>query len=233
MTIKSFPLKENDYQYQNGAYIEAIISVREKDGPMNSSQPLLQLKINPTNKEGKLFDGTIEKYGNKDYSILSHTDKETTAQRTAEIATPFPRWAWQDGIGIENSEDNFNSLLKSYKEIWNALSQGDINQVKSLYTPAAQEFAAAYHYKDENEGHRIMNTGGMINESEWTLGDIEKFLQKREYVMNIYANGLLAEIIDTKDNKSPIMYLNSSDRIISFQKFSFYKNQNNEWVMIR
>lgn len=30
LTIKSFPLKENEYQYKTDAYIEAIISVREK-----------------------------------------------------------------------------------------------------------------------------------------------------------------------------------------------------------
>lgn len=225
LTIKSFPLKEANYQYQVRAYIEAIISVREKDGPMNSSKPLLQLKLNPTHQQDKLLDGTIEEYGNNNASVLNHANNTSIAQRSAIISSPFPQWAWQDGVDIENTEDNFNSLLKLYKEIWRSLNQSDINQVKIHYAPAAKEFATAYHYNDENEGHRIMNTGGMINENEWTLGDIEKFLQKREYIINIYANGLLAEIIDTKDKKSPIMYLNPSSRIISFQKFGFYKNK--------
>lgn len=232
LTIKSYPLKEDEYQYQNGAYIEATISVREKNAPINNSMPLLQLKLNPEFKPEKLLNGTIEELGNTNYSILKHDTKETLAQRSAEIITPYPRWAWQDGKTIENTQENFSSLLEVYKKIWNALNNGDIDKVKSYYSPAASEFATAYHYSDESEGHRIMNTGGLINDNDWKLGDLDKLLQKFDYRLDIFGNNKLVHIVDQKE-RSPIVYLNKHVKMLNIQTFGFYKNQNNEWVMIR
>ncbi len=233
LTVKSFPLKANNNQYLDGAYVEAIISVREKDAPVNNNKAIIQLKLNPTNPDNKLLEGTLSDAGDNDAIILNHNKNLTIVKRSTNIESPFPRWAWQDGQLIDDSEKNFSDLLKKYKQVWSALNSKDINVIHSLYDTAATDFAAAYHYKNKSDGHRIMNTGGMINESEWNLGDIEKFLTKRKYIMRIYANGLLAEIVDTKDKKSPVMYLNPTNRIISFQKFGFYKNKNNEWIMIR
>jgi len=233
LTVRSFPLDEGGGQYQKEAHIEAIISVREKDGLPNEGKPLLQIKLNPTNAAGQLLEGSDAEYGDKDAVVLDHTEKQTIAERRTAIQSPFPRWAWQDGQVIEDTPENFDSLLAVYKEIWAALNEGDKARVQALYDPAAQEFALAYHYQDKKHGHRIMNTGGLINDDEWFLGDMEKLLSKREYEIRRYGNGLLAGIFDVQDKKSPIMYLNKKVRLISFQKFGFYKNKAGEWVMIR
>jgi len=174
----------------------------------------LQLKLNPENSDDKLLDGTLAGVGSKTAILLSHSDKQTTAERRTRIKSPFPRWAWQDGQIIEDMPEIFNTLLEKYKEVWDALNARDENKVRELYDSAAQEFAIAYHYQDKKHGHRIMSTGGMINDDDWRLGNIEIFLNKRTY--KIYANGLMASIFDTKDKKFPIYGLLAKHRNTSF-----------------
>jgi len=233
LTVKSFPVEDNGYQYQEGAYIEVTITVREKNAPLNSGESILHLKLNPTNVEEKILDGTFSNIGGKSATILTHNDKQTMAERRAEIKSPFPRWAWQDGQVIEDTAENFTGLLEKYKEIWEALNSGNVEKITRLYDPAAQEFSWAYGYKDKKNGHRIMNTAGLVGDDEWVLGSIEKILSKRTYKIEIYGNGLIANILDTQYKKSPIAYLNPNNGLVSFQKFGFYKNKAGEWVMIR
>ena len=233
LTVKSFPLESNGYKYQKGAYIEATITVREKNEPLNSGEAILHLKLNPTNVKEKILDGTSSNVGGEPAIVLTHSDKQITVERSAGIKSPFPRWAWQDGQVIEDTPENFNSLLEKYKEIWKALNSGSVDEITRLYDMAAQEFAWGYGYKDKKNGHRIMNTAGFFGDDEWVLGDIEKVLAKRTYKIRIYGNGLMAKILDTQYRKSPIAYLNPTNGLVSFQKFGFYKNKAGEWIMIR
>ena len=231
LSIRTFPLENG--QYDKNAYIEAKITVNEKNGPLNAAVPVLQLQITPTHDADKLFDGTEEKLGDTPAKLIKHTDTETLAEHSVHIQSPYPRWAWQDGQTIENTEENYNSLLEKYKEIYQALKDEDKEQVFQLYEPAAKEFTAAYNYNDTKHGHRLMNTGGHIGDTNWVIGDINKFLSKREYKLYIIANGKLAYLGDLQNQRSPIIYLNPNARITSSQKYLFYKNNNGEWVMIR
>ena len=232
LTVKSFPLDKDSNKYEENAYIEATITIREKDAPLNQNKPVLQLKINPNNPDNSLFNGTLSEIGDTKEIILTRNDKQILVERRTNIKSPFPRWAWQDGLTIENNTENFDSLLEEYKKIWLALNSNEIKNVTPLYDLAAQEFATAYHYNDKQQGHRIMNTGGLIGDDEWKLGSIDNFLKKFTYHIEIHANGKMAQLIDEK-NRSPIVYLSRKAKIINVQKFSFYKNKNNEWMMIR
>lgn len=232
LTVKSFTFEEDGYKYIEGAYVEVIISVREKNGALNENQTILQLKLNPAATEDKLLENTLSEYGDNDAVVLSHNEKQTVVERRINIKSPFPRWAWQDGQTIENTPDNFNSLFEVYKEIWNALDSGEKDKIRELYDPAAQEFATAYHYQDKKHGHRIMNTGGLVNDKDWGLADINKLIGKMKYKIDIYANGKIAQIID-QDKRTPIVYYNKNVKMLNIQKFGFYKNKAGEWIMIR
>ncbi len=232
LTVKSYPLKNSSNGYEEGAYIEAIISVREKGEAIGNTKPIIQLKINPTQTEDKLLSGTISGPDNKSATIISHNKNMTVASRSSEIKSPFPRWAWQDGLSIDNTSENFEHLLEKYKEIWTALNNNDMGKTKSLYDPAAKEFSQAYYYNDNQHGHRIMNTGGLMGDDEWVLADIKQLIGKMKYKLNIYANGKIANIID-QDQRTPIVYLNTKVKALNIQKFGFYKNKSGEWIMIR
>ncbi len=232
LTIRSFTFEEDGYKYKEGAHVEAIISVGEKGAPLNETTTLLQLKLNPTNLKESLLENTLIEYGDKKAVVLLHHEKETLVERRTHIKSPFPRWAWQDGEIIDDTPKNFNSLMAVYKEIWGALNDGDKARVRELYDPAAQEFASAYHYQDKKHGHRIMNTGGLINDDDWALGDINKVINKINYHIDIYADGRLGQILDPS-NRTPIIYLNKNVKMLNIQKFGFYKNKAGEWIMIR
>jgi len=232
LSIRSFPLEEDGGQYRDGAYIEASITIREKTASQSENKPVLHLKLNPTQEKAELVRGSLPNLGDKPL-LHVQTDQQTVISRRAQIQSPFPRWAWQDGQTIEDTPDNFNSLLEKYKEIWTALNTGDKAKVFSLYDVAAQEFAQAYYYSDKKEGHRLMETGGLIGDDSWGLGGIDVRIKKKKYTMQIYGNKKLARIIDEKGNESLVTYLNKNVRMVNFQKFGFYKNKNGEWIMIR
>ena len=232
LSIRSFPLDEDGGKYRDDAYIEASITIREKTASQSENKPVLHLKLNPTQEKEELVRGSISNLGDKP-RLHVQTEHQTVISRRAQIQSPFPRWAWQDGQTIEDSTDNFNSLLEKYKEIWAALNDGNKSKVFELYDAAALEFAQSYYYSDKQEGHRLMDTGGFVGNNEWGLGNINKIIQKRKYRLNIYANGNIANIVDQNNHQSLITYLNRKARITSKQKFGFYKNQNGEWIMIR
>ena len=137
-----------------------------------------------------------------------------------------------DGEIIQNTPENFNSLLEKYKEIWTELNNENIDKIYEIYNSTAKEFATAYYYDDLQQGHRIINTNDLIGDKDWKLGSFENFIEKFNYKLDIYANGKLAQIIDSK-NRSPIVYLSRKAKIVNIKKFGFYKNKNNEWIMIR
>jgi len=232
LTIRSFTFEEDGYKYKEGAYIEAIIFTRKKNTHLNDGQVILQLKLNPTNTDDKLLENTLSDYDDRKAVVLSHDEKQTVVQRSTNIKSPFPRWAWQDGQVIGDTPENLKSLFEVYKNIWSTLNSGEMDKIRELYDSAAQEFAGAYHYQDKKHGHRVMNTGGLVNDSDWGLADINKLIGKMKYKLDIYANGRVVQIID-QDNRTPIVYYNKNVKMLSVQKFGFYKDNTGEWIMIR
>lgn len=229
--IRTFPLEEHGNKHNTDASVDATLVIHEKDTPVSKGQPLLHLRLNPANSENNLMDGSNAEYGEAPL-VFSHSNTQSIAGRQVTIQSPFPRWAWQDGQIIENTAENYASLLEKHKEIWAVLEQENKEKIFSIYAPAAKEFATAYHYENIESGHRLMDTGNFFGKQDWQLGDITQVLETGEYHLLIHANGLMAKIID-KYHKSPIVYLNPESELLSFQKFGFYKNKNGEWVMIR
>jgi len=230
--INAFTLKKDDNEFRDGSYVDVTLSVNNENAPLGNSTPILHLKINP-NLEGDFLSQTKNPINISKPEIISNEERLKSARIEVKIDSPFPRWSWQDGKTIENNQENFDTLLEKYKEIHQALNRKDNQHVYQLYDATASEFSAAYNRSDVSDGHSIISTGELMNDSDWKLGSIDLILTKREYELDIYANGKLARIIDNFKKESLITYINPADRLTSFQKFAFYKNNNNEWVMIR
>jgi hypothetical protein len=126
-----------------------------------------------------------------------------------KIQSPYPRWAWQDGVNIEDNKENYDSLVEKYKEVYTALKNEDMSRIHETRKVAALEYAHAYNYDDVEYGYDIMNAGGYIDEDGWVLGDINLILAKRKYHFEIFANGKLARLVDSKNNPSLITCLNT------------------------
>jgi len=233
LTIKTFPLDENNNQENKNSYVEAIISINGRNAPLNASKPVLKLIIHPSSNEDNILTGNNNDFGDSSAKIINHSDDTIIAERSIHIDSPYPRWAWQDGETITDSQENYDSLLDKYKEIYQALKQDNKEEIHKIYAAAAQEYANSYNYQDIKDGFRIMSAGELAEDNDWVLGDINLILSKRKYHLDIYAHGKLARILDYKNNPSLITYLNKNVKMVSYQKFGFYKTSDGKWIMIR
>ncbi|MDH5777105.1 MAG: hypothetical protein OEZ33_02735 [Gammaproteobacteria bacterium] len=84
LRIKSFPLEKDGYQYRENARVEVIISKRDKSNTTIKNIPVFQLKVNLTNSEEKLFQGSEPELGNKPV-VEQHTEKQIIVSRTGNI----------------------------------------------------------------------------------------------------------------------------------------------------
>lgn len=234
LSVKVVPLNGEESLFVDMKSVDVKLVVREKDAPLNQYQTLVHIKMSSFDQKDQLFKGSDSDSGIGPVQLIDYSDKQIIAARKVNIDSPFPRWAWQDGAMIENNDENLISLVDEYKKIYVALKNENTTEIRELYKEAAREYAAAYHYKDVAQGHRIMNTGSLVGNQEWVLGDVQKLLDKGvKFDLDVSADGKLARLIDDRGIEGFLVYLNRKERMVAYQKFWFYKNKENEWVMIR
>jgi hypothetical protein len=216
------------------AAVSVSLLVREKGAPTDKYEAISDLLIAPGRERNEVLSSSHGLPRNSDPELVRLTEGELIAQRHVAIKSPYPRWQWQDGVIIENDEESYSSLVNEYAKIYEALKSEDMKRIKSLYGEAAKEYAAAYHYTDADHGHRIMETGSYAGKREWILGDIQHNFDKNvSFHLDVYANGKLARLVDERGEETFIVYFNTDLKVLSFQKFGFYKNKGGSWIMIR
>ncbi len=233
LSIKTFPLNADNDAYPSNAYVDAVIVINENNGPTSDAKPVVQLRLNPGLEKNELLNGTETDTGANDFKIIHNVDNTIIAERSVDIKSPYPEWVWQKGKLISDNSDNYESLLRKYLEIYDALKSEDLSKIHPLYSFAAQEYANAYNYLDPEQGYRIMGTDSFVGDPDWVLGDTTQLVKNMPFHLHIYANGKLASIIDNKHGKEPIIYIEKGTKNVAFQKFGFYKNSADEWIMIR
>ena len=144
------------------------------------------------------------------------------------IDSPFPRWAWQEGMYIDASQENFNSLLQAYKQIHHALKEKDEESIRSLYSLRAQEITAAYQLDGIEEGYVKLSVGKDMMDERLTLYDM--FLENME--IEVLAKGKMARIVDY-DKDQPIYFYEEDAGLLHLHRFLFYLDKNKGWIMIR
>lgn len=234
LVVTLSPLEDEEGLSGNNSSAEASLIVREKDAALSQYETLIHLHIDAAEDESDVLAKCNEENGESPPVLVEYNNQVLAAKRSTTINPPYPRWEWQDGVSIEDTQENYNELLEQYKKIHTALSNGDMDVIKDLYSAAANEFASAYHYDDVEEGHRIINTGEFADDSDWELGSIEASIDGGlADRLDIYANGKLARIVDADGDELLIAYRRTDGELFSFQKFGFYKSKQGEWIMIR
>ena len=141
----------------------------------------------------------------------------------------FPPWAWETGVRVEKNDANFDSLLMAYKQVYDALAANDQPLLRKLYSKRAEEIAIAYNLDSVDAGHKKISTGkDALNPSLKLLG----FLDKNKLHLQVIGHKRLARAVTISGNQ-PIAYIQENPRLLHIHKFMFYKNENNQWVMIR
>lgn len=214
--------------YEEGAY--AIVTLFQQDLKAKDSEKIkLSIITIKITDDGAL--ATIEDYvNNKKASpkIALAEDGTASASVNTTISSPFPRWAWQDGKTIENSQENYESLLVEYKKIHAALSEKSLTKLKELYSERAKEIAVSYHLANQAAGYEKLSVDKDMNDESIELNDL--FVDNMH--LQILGNGKLARIKNYL-NIPPVFFYDPDAQLIHSYKLMFYRNKNNKWIMIR
>jgi len=220
------PIRETGYA--EGAYVQATLFKETQGSEGQQKHNLLMIKLEifgdeviSTVRDFTVTDESIEK------SKLSE-DKSISASAISTFTSPFPRWNWQDGKDIESTESNYLSLVERYRLVHQALKTKNMVDLKALYRKRAIDTAIAYGLNGEDEGYDKLSLGVDMHDSSLELRDL--FLNKME--LDVIANGKLARIQNVLAGQ-PILFWEPNTRALHLHKFMFYKNANDEWVMIR
>ncbi len=226
LSIKTF-LPNQTTEFEEGAFVTATLFKQDLSSGDNKTN-LVSTTIKINNKEviTHIINHQTNEKSNSTFAIAE--DRETYVEATTILKSPFPRWKWQDGQEITNNDENFDSLLDMYRKIHATLKAKDLVGLKELYSLRAREIAISFGLPNEEEGQKKLSTGNdMLNDN------LELFdLHTKGIKLEIVGDGKLA-FIRTDLNAQPIFYLQKKPRLLHLYKFMFYRNDKNEWVMIR
>ncbi len=226
-------------QYHDEAEVKATLLVNEKGEKqkivlsqifLKPSLPLNSDVVVNSNAQGKMQDVVLDDMSQPiSFPGIVLNKQIVATQKSIPVQKNHPRWEWQDGKEILNTKENFDSLLTFYKEIYNAYKANDKMKLLEYYDHAASEFSVAYYLKGgKQEGHKFIETGDVLDNPEFELYDF----YTEDVKLDIFANGKLARIIDA-GFYHPVVFVHKTKDLIYTLKFGFYKNKQNEWVMIR
>ena len=226
--------------YHGEAEVKATLYVNEQ-GDSNNKKLLSQIYFRPGLPLERAASETIPIEGVGEvvldhksqplsFPVFAINQQIVATRKSLPVQSSYSRWAWQDGKFIEDTQENYDSLLSTYREIYEAYKIGDRKKLLTLHDHAADEFASAYYLKGgRNAGHAFMETGEMLDDAD---SDLTKFRTKTNNKLDIYADGKMARIINIAQYH-PILFVDNTQGIVHTMKFGFYKNQQGEWIMIR
>ena len=230
--------------WDEDARVEAALYVREKNTQKNTRKLLTQIKLHPAAdpevaaQESMIIAGqkqAVLDYEKKPWQFPPRVyDKQIVISRlTHNIKTPFSRWEWQDGQVIEDTEENYQSLLEAYRKKYVIHQKQDLVAArKSSYKLAAMQKNINY-YDDIEQAYEALNLEESWKSNEQVLFEfIEKDKAKQfRLKLDIIGNGKLARITSDEETQ-PILYIIKRDRITVKYQYIFYKNKQGEWIYI-
>jgi len=208
-----------------GAYVTARLFYQKNDDAEKDYLIVLKLQAN---ENGVLEQVQDVRKTDQEPVEKRNGDIEMSATYFGKIKAAFPPWAWETGVRVEKNDANFDSLLMAYKQVYDALAANDQPLLRKLYSKRAEEMAIIYHLDGVDAGHEWISTGKDAQNQDLALHDF----YTKDLALQIFANGKLARLMNPS-GVQPIVYVQKNPRLTHIHKFMFYKNENNQWVMIR
>ncbi len=231
--------------WHEDARVEATLYVREKNASKDTRKLLTHVKLHPkalpeiAQKESMVIVGqalpTID-YESKprQFPTITYEKQIVISRKTHVIKTPFPRWEWQDGQTIENTPENYASLLEAYRKEYVIHQNQDLDAYKKSHFKLATTHKIINYYGDIKDAYNMLSgTEESWNSEEQELFEFIENEKSKEFglKLDIIANGKLARIVDDS-NIQPILYIIKSQRMSIKYKYNFYKNKQGEWIYI-
>lgn len=226
-------------EYHEEAEVKVALYVSEL-GDSDNKTLLSQIHLRPglaldkMASESRVIDGLDDvvldnKSKPLSFPVITFEQQITATRKTLPVQDNFPRWAWQDGQIIEDTQENYNSLLAAYREIYDAYKNRDREKLLALHAPRSAEYAIAFYLDGGVEaGHKFLSTGEMLDDTESRLYEFHTETTK----LDVFASGRMARIIDAA-LYHPVVFVHKTMDIVHTMKFGFYKNKAGKWIMIR
>ncbi|MBL1276787.1 MAG: hypothetical protein COB30_011930 [Ectothiorhodospiraceae bacterium] len=248
LTIIAFPYSEGEGSLEDwghkDARVEASLFVREKDALDDTKELLTHLKLYPARPVEVAAIETIVMTGQDlpqlDYesqprkfpNVIYHK-QIVISRKTYPIKLPFPRWEWQDGQIIEDTEENYKSLLEAYRKEYVIHQNQDLPALKESTKKLAETLMLVKYITDFDKAYDSLNLEESWKSEEQELfkfieGETSKNLRLK---LDVFANGRLARIVN-ETGAQPILYIVKKARMTIEYNFSFYKNKKGEWIYI-
>ncbi len=226
-------------KYHEEAEVKVTLYVNEQDDSGNKVL-LSQIHLRPSLPLDDMASGSVpiegvgevlldDKSKPLSFPVITFNQQITATRKSLPVQDNYPRWAWQDGQIIKDTQENYDSLLAVYREIYNAFKNKDRQKLLKLHASRAEEYAIAYYLKGGVEaGHKFMSTGERADDPDSKLSEFHTETTK----LDIYAGGRVARIVDVAPYH-PVVFVHKTMNIVYTMKFGFYKNKKGDWVMIR
>lgn len=248
LSIIAFPYSEGkgslpDWTHED-ARVEATLYVREKDAPKVSRKMLTHVKLHPA-RDPRVAGSESMVVNEQALPMLDYKSKPrqfpntvyhkqiVISRKTHPIKSPFPRWEWEDGEVIKETEENYKSLLEAYRKQYVIHQKQDLVALKTSCRKLAETQKLINNYDNIEKAYEMLNL-----EESWKSEEQELFdfiegdrAKKLRLKLDIVANGKLARIVND-DSIQPVMYIVKKARVMVKYKYLFYKNKNGEWVYI-
>lgn len=250
LKIIAFPVTEKDNNgipdenWHTDARVEATLYVREKNSAKDTRQMLSHIKLNPGHPPESAAKETLI-VTEQDSPTLDYESKPrhfpnteypkqiVISRTTHKINLPFSRWEWQDGMDINTSIENHNSLIEAYRKEYTIQKNQDINSLKESARKLAEIQKTVNYYDTLEQAYDVLNLEESWKSEEQELfdfieGDKAKYFKQK---IDIVGNGKLARITNA-EGIQPIVYIIKEARIVVKYKFLFYMNKKGEWIYI-
>jgi len=247
LSIIVFPYgDEKGYRdgWHQDARVEATLYVREKNEPKDTRKILTHIKLYPaqdpevaTSESLILTDQNkpILDYKSKprEFPFTKQDNQIVISRKTHTIKIPFTRREWQDGQDIENTEENYKSLLEAYRNLYSIHQKQDLTALRKIAQKVAKTQQTINYYGDIEQAYDMLNLEESWKSAEQVLVNFIEgdFSERQGLKLDIIANGKMARIVNDSGIQ-PILYVIKSQRMKIQYKYNFYKNKQGEWIYI-
>jgi len=167
--------------WHEDARVEATLYVREKDAEKNTRQLITHIKLHPAAepevaiKESVVITGQelpILDYETKPWQFppTAYDKQVIISRKTHQIKTPVPRWEWQDGQIIEDTEENYKSLLEAYRKMYVIHQKQDLDALRERTHKVATTQKLINYYDNIEQAFEMLNL-----EESWKSDEQELF----------------------------------------------------------
>ncbi len=161
--------------------------------------------------------------------VVQHGKSNLTLNTVFNADVNFPLWDWVNALPILDTAGSIQVLTKELELIYNALRNKDLDYLSGILSKRDQDIAVAYYVSYNSQKDETIETFDRYFRDQDL--ELEPF-EKSSLRLKTFGNNRLARI-DATDNESPLFFSDVEGLFNIYIPFTFYKDSEGEWHVIR